>query len=248
MKYDSDNNSVFVSVITVCYNSGKTIQKTLESVLNQTYLNYEYIIIDGNSNDETLGIIENYKGIFKDRLTVISEPDKGIYDAMNKGIRMAKGKLIGLVNSNDYYEQDALEKIVKAYRGNKMEIVYGMQREFSQDGRLQNIIFRSHEFLETQMICHPTCFVSKDTYEKIGYFDLQYKYSSDYDFLLRAFRSKEVEFTPMYEIISNFLLGGVSGNVAAYLETFRIWRKYGYITAKRYYLITWRTILKKWIR
>ena len=244
---NNKTDCVFISVVTVCFNSEKTIQQTLESVLNQTYQNYEYIIIDGVSNDGTLEIISSYEEKFGDKLTIISEPDQGIYDAMNKGIRMAKGKLIGLINSDDYYELDALEKIVKTYRGHDLEIVYGMEREFAGDGRLQDIVFYSHEFLKTQMINHPTCFVTKDTYEKIGYYDLQYKSSSDYDFLLKAFLSKKVEFTPVYEIISNFSLGGMSSTMESHLETFKIWKKYGCITKKRYYLITWRTLLKRWL-
>jgi len=247
MSYDNVIDSVFISVVTVCFNSKTTIQRTLESVLNQTYQNFEYIIIDGESNDGTLEIISSYNRKFGDRMTIISESDQGIYDAMNKGISMAKGKLIGLVNSDDYYEPDALEKIVKAYRGHELEIIYGMEREFAEDGRLRDIVFYNHEFLKTQMINHPTCFVTKNTYEKIGYYDLQYKSSSDYDFLLKAFISKKVVFTPVYEIISNFSLGGTSSTMESHLETFKIWKKYGCITKKRYYLITWRTMLKRWI-
>lgn len=247
MACDNVTDSIFITIVTVCFNSRKNIQKTLESVLNQTFRNYEYIIIDGMSSDGTLEIIDTYKEKFGQKLTVISEPDQGIYDAMNKGIKMAKGKLVGLINSDDYYEVDALEKISTAYKGYELEIIYGMEREFAEDGRLQDIVFYSHEFLETQMINHPTCFVTKKTYETIGYYDLQYKSSSDYDFLLKAFLSKKVEFTPIYDIISNFSLGGMSSNIESPLETFKIWKKYGCINKKRYYMITWKTLLKKWI-
>ena len=101
-----------VSVITPCFNSEKTIRKTLDSVLNQTYNNYEYIIVDGKSTDGTLKIIEEYKTKFGEKLKFISEKDTGIYDAMNKGIAMASGDIIGIVNSDDFYCLDALENMV----------------------------------------------------------------------------------------------------------------------------------------
>lgn len=121
-------NNVKVSVITPCFNSEKTIQKTLESVLNQTYNNYEYIIIDGKSTDKTLQIIEKYKPLFGEKIQVYSEPDKGIYDAMNKGIMKASGDIIGIVNSDDYYELDALENMVNEVPDDKYFILYGFQR------------------------------------------------------------------------------------------------------------------------
>ena len=101
------------SIITPCYNSEKTIERTLQSVQSQTYQNYEYIIIDGGSVDGTLSIVEAYKSKFNGKMRVISEKDDGIYDAMNKGIRMAQGKLLGIVNSDDFYENTCLENALK---------------------------------------------------------------------------------------------------------------------------------------
>ncbi|MDE6913261.1 MAG: glycosyltransferase, partial [Lachnospiraceae bacterium] len=95
---------LLVSVITPCYNSGSTIEKTLECIENQTYDNIEYIIIDGGSTDDTLNIIEQHKSRLPENLTVVSEKDNGIYDAMNKGVRLANGRLVGIVNSDDWYE------------------------------------------------------------------------------------------------------------------------------------------------
>ena len=106
-------NNVKVSVITVCYNSARTIEATIQSILMQTYSNIEYIIIDGASRDNTLDIIKKYEKEFNGRLTVVSEPDNGIYDAMNKGIRMATGEVIGLLNSDDTYEFDATINICR---------------------------------------------------------------------------------------------------------------------------------------
>lgn len=121
---------LLVSVITPCYNSGSTIEKTLECIENQTYKNVEYIIIDGGSTDDTLKIIERHKSRLPKNLTLVSEKDNGIYDAMNKGVRLAKGKLIGIVNSDDWYENDTVEQVVEHYANNQYEVVYGMQRNF----------------------------------------------------------------------------------------------------------------------
>lgn len=114
------------SIITVCFNSEETIERTIISVLSQSYQNFEYIIVDGASTDGTLGIVEKYVEKYPDKIKLISEKDDGIYDAMNKGIRVASGDLIGIVNSDDYYETDALENISETYDGEKYEIVYGI--------------------------------------------------------------------------------------------------------------------------
>ena len=98
-----------ISVVTVCFNSERTISRTIESVLNQSYPIYEYLIVDGRSSDKTMDIVKEFEPLFNGKMKVISEADNGIYDAMNKGILMAKGKLIGILNSDDWYEPDTLE-------------------------------------------------------------------------------------------------------------------------------------------
>ena len=145
-------NKPYFSIITACYNSAKTIERTIKSVLDQSYDSWEYIIVDGKSTDNTLEIVNAYAKK-ENRIRVISEPDHGIYDAMNKGIGMAQGILIGMVNSDDYYEKDALQNIQEAYKGTDYEIVYGMQRNWSVDGRIMSIIFNHHDFMEQAMIC-----------------------------------------------------------------------------------------------
>ena len=102
------------SIITVCFNSEKTIERTIRSVLNQTFSDYEYIIVDGASKDDTMKIVKSYEDKFDGRLHYISEPDKGIYDAMNKGIRLAQGEIIGIVNSDDWLEDDSLMNVQQA--------------------------------------------------------------------------------------------------------------------------------------
>ena len=151
---------MLVSVITPCYNSEKTIEKTLVCIENQTYKNIEYIIMDGGSKDKTMDIINRHRDKLPKLLKVVSESDGGIYDAMNKGIKQASGHLIGIVNSDDWYEPDTIEQVVKHYQKQPYEVVYGMQRTLL-DGKEKLTVIYHHDFLPQQMITHPTCFVTK---------------------------------------------------------------------------------------
>lgn len=227
-------SNVLISVVTPCFNSEKTIEKTLQSVLNQTYQNYEYIIIDGKSTDNTLNIIEQYKEKFGDKLKVVSEKDDGIYDAMNKGIGLATGKLVGIVNSDDFYEQDALENIIQEYNNEEFAVIYGMMRILSQ-GKEKSVLINNHEFLKEGMITHPTSFVTKALYTCLGGYSLEYKVAADYEFMLRASQNKDVVFKPVYKIISNFATGGLSTTTfISRRERAELWYKYGAISKKKY--------------
>lgn len=230
------------SIITVCFNSERTIERTIKSVLEQSCQDYEYILVDGASSDRTLEIIHNYEPLFKGKLKVISEPDQGIYDAMNKGIRAASGELIGIVNSDDYYEKDALDKIAEAYEGYDYTIIYGMLRTIA-DGKEVMVYIKNHEFLEKDMITHPTCFVSKKIYEKFGKYSLKYPYSADYEFMLRVKKINEVRFFRVYSIISNFSSNGASGRVKAYRDTLKMKHEYGLIGNREYRF----KMFKSWI-
>ena len=125
--------NIKVSIITVCYNSEKTIRRTIESVLNQTYDNIEYIIVDGASTDQTMDIVKEYEPKFSGRMRWISEPDEGIYFAMNKGIDMAAGELIGLLNSDDTYESNAVKSIRDALVSEPYQILYGFARVYTKN-------------------------------------------------------------------------------------------------------------------
>lgn len=227
---------ILVSVITPCYNSGKTIEKTLECIENQTYHNIEYIIVDGGSTDETLEVIEKHRQRLPKRFRLISEKDSGIYDAMNKGIGLAAGQLIGIVNSDDWYEKDTVEQVVVHYQGNLYEVVYGMQRTYL-NGREKATFIYHHDFLPQQMITHPTCFVTTDTYRDLGTFDLQYRSAADYDLMLRYYESKKVVFTPVMRILSNFQLGGMSSSQTGVRENATIRYRRGYLSKGRYWFI-----------
>lgn len=237
---------LLVSVITPCYNSGSTIEKTLECIENQTYDNIEYIIIDGGSTDDTLNIIEQHKSRLPENLTVVSEKDNGIYDAMNKGVRLAKGRLVGIVNSDDWYENDTVEQAVKHYRGNQYEVVYGMQRNFLREKEKVTFIYY-HDFLPEQMITHPTCFVTKDTYRDFGVFDTGYRSAADYDMMLRFYESKKVAFTPVMRVMSNFRMGGMSGTQTGVRENAAIRYKWGYMSKKRYQFVMLKSRIYQWL-
>lgn len=184
---------IFVSVLTPCYNSESTIEQTLISIENQTYKNIEYIIIDGGSVDRTLALIEEHRNKLPQRITIVSEKDHGIYDAMNKGICLAKGQLIGIVNSDDWYEKDTIEQAVRHYQNHSYEVVYGMQRNYFKN-KEKSIFIYHHDFLSEQMITHSTCFVTKQAYDRFGLFDTKYHSAADYDLMLRFWESQQVVF------------------------------------------------------
>jgi len=221
-----------VTIITVSYNSAKTIFHTIESVINQTYQNIEYIIIDGASKDDTLQIIKSYANTFSN-IKYISEQDNGIYNAMNKGLKLANGDIVGILNSDDWYELDAVEKVVDAYLKNTNAIHYGYMREIKNNKEYM-VIRTNYEFLAERMIQHPTCFVPMAIYNKYGLFSETYKSASDYELMLR-FRANNVNFIMLDYILSNFLIGGTSYGTIGTLEKLKIQKKYHIIKRHKYY-------------
>jgi len=179
-----------ISIITVVYNGEKFLEETIQSVLNQSYKNIEYIIIDGGSTDGTVEIIKKYE----EKLHYwVSEADNGIYDAMNKGIGLCNGELIGIINADDWYLPKSIEKVVEVYKeSNTDEVlihgildVYDKNENYvhSRGGRDIPIM----RWMSTPFK-HPTCFVSSKVYKKIGLFDTQYRLAADYDFMLRVIK------------------------------------------------------------
>lgn len=237
---------ILVTILTPCYNSEKTIEKTLQCIENQTYPNIEYIIIDGDSTDGTQKIIEQHQSRLPKQFKLISEKDHGIYDAMNKGIRQAKGQLIGIVNSDDWYEPDTVEQVVRAYQGNEYEVIYGMQRTYLNGKERATFIYH-HDFLPQQMITHPTCFVTRAVYEHFGVFDLQYKSAADYDFMLRLYQTGKVTFTPVMRVLSNFQLGGMSSSQTGVQENLKVRYKYGYLSKKTLLFQTIKSKVYQWL-
>ena len=227
------------SIITVCYNSAKTIERTIISVLTQTYQNFEYIFVDGASTDGTTDIIRKYEKKYPDKIKMISEADRGIYDAMNKGIELSKGDLIGIVNSDDYYEKNALQDVEQAYDGGKYEIIYGMLRTI-KEGKEFSVYIKNHQWINKDMITHPTCFITRHVYEDYGTYSLKYPFSADYEFMLRMSRNPQIIFKPIYKIISNFNLDGASNSINGYMDTLKLKRDYGLIHETAF----WGNLLK----
>lgn len=226
-------NDILCTIITVCYNSETTIRRTFESVLHQTYENIEYIVVDGQSTDNTVSIIKEYEPLFEGRMKWVSEPDQGIYDAMNKGIRMATGELIGIINSDDYYELNAVERMVAMMTDEPYQILYGALRTL-KDGVETGIAISSHLFLKEKMIGHPACFITKRLYDDLGGYDIQFVSAADYDFMLRMAEDERVCFIPVYEVIANFATGGMCASSKAYYDLLRVQKKHHIISDREY--------------
>jgi len=198
-----------VSIITPCFNSERTIRDTIESVLSQTYQNIEYVIVDGGSTDDTVNIIREYYPVFNGRMKFVSEKDKGVYDAMNKGIKMSTGALIGIINSDDYYEPDAVETINGYMSEDKYQVIYGYCKVWNK-GHLTKVLKNRHENLNNRMIPHPTCFVTRDIYRDFGLFLTAFRIANDYELMIRLYKSNKVKFTQVDKVIANFREGGLS--------------------------------------
>ena len=214
--------------------------------MEQTYKNLEYIIVDGKSTDKTLEIVEKYRPLFKGRMKVISEPDQGIYDAMNKGICNASGELIGIINSDDYYETDTVENVVAAMKDEDYQILYGMLRVIKENEDTRVIVMPKHENLENEMLAHPTCFVTKKVYSDFGMYDIKYRSCADHDFMLRMRKHSEVVFIPVYKLLANFTEGtGMSAQESSILEALGMLAEHGIISKTRYRLMLMKNRCKK---
>lgn len=204
--------SLKVSIVTVSYNCRKTIEQTLLSVLGQSYSNIEYIVIDGNSTDGTTEILKRYE----DRLAVyLSEDDKGIYDAMNKGISYATGDIIGILNSDDWYDKDTVKKVVQCFEESGSDVVYGEMMVVYPHGYMHKWKTLSLEAIKyTMNMPHPTVFIKRVLYSKYGLFNCRYKVAADYELLLRLY-NYGVTFSYIPSVLAFFRTGGVSSKLAA---------------------------------
>lgn len=205
-----------VSLITATYNSAQTIENCIMSVFKQSYKDIEYIIIDGQSEDETLEIIKSKKEKYMD-FVIVSEKDRGIYDALNKGIKKATGDIIGFVHSDDFLAHEStIEAIVDTFLKYKVDGVYGDLHYVSINNTSK--VVRNWEsqpfeykFLKQGwMPPHPTLYLKKSIYDTYGTFDLNYKIAADYDFILRIFKQKHLKFHYLPETIVKMRIGGAS--------------------------------------
>jgi glycosyltransferase len=202
-----------ISIITICLNNEVDIRPTLESVVNQTYNNIEYIIVDGASRDGTLTIVNEYR----DKITqIISEPDKGLYDAINKGIRAVTGDVVGLIHAGDrLYSNNIIAKIAKCFENNDIEALYGHSKMINnKTDRVMRINicpqFKKSLFKRGWLPSHQSFYAKKELFQKYGYYNLKYKIAADYELLLRFLYFNNVKVLLLDEFILKFSYGGTS--------------------------------------
>ena len=203
-----------VSIITCTYNSASTIVETVASITNQTYPDIEYIIIDGNSEDRTLELAK----ASSDRIAlIISEPDKGIYDALNKGLKKSSGDIIGLLHSDDELTSDTIiEEVIKKFNQTSADIVYGDLIYVSNMNKDKIVRYWKGNPFDRNLInkgwmpAHPAMFIRRDVYLKYGPYDIQYHISADYDLILRLMQISDLKIEYLPRVITKMRKGGVS--------------------------------------
>lgn len=194
-----------ISIITATYNSANSLRDTMDSILLQGYADYEYIVVDGASKDNTVDIIREYEPRFEGRMRWICEPDRGIYDAMNKGIDMASGDVIGILNSDDFFtSDDVLARVAKEFESDpRLEAIYGDIHFVAVDATLTNpgkctryyssAMFRPWLLRFGFMPAHPSFYVRREVYEKYGLYDLDFRTSSDFEMMVRLFGKNRIK-------------------------------------------------------
>jgi glycosyltransferase len=226
-----------VSIITVVYNNVKTIRSAINSVLSQSYNEIEYIIVDGASTDGTLEIINEYR----DKISVIvSEKDNGIYDAMNKGILQATGDIIGILNSDDLYENNKIIEIIadEFIKDKKLEIVYGdlvyvAKNDITKIVRKWTSCDYDLTFFDRgEVPPHPSLFLKNNVYKIAGLFNIEYKLASDYEFMLRVFKKNTFKLKYINKILVKMRLGGATNKnykniYLGNIEILRAWKLNG---------------------
>jgi len=199
-----ENTRPLVTIITIVFNGEKTIQRTIESVKEQTYSNIEYVIIDGGSTDKTIEIVKRNEAniaFWK------SEKDKGISDAFNKGIEVSRGSIIGFLNADDWYNPDTIERIVPYF--DEFSVVYG-DVQFWDGSESKHRTYADHNKLNQGMtLAHPAVFIKRSMYERYGLFNLEFKIAMDYEFIAKLYFNKE-SFYSINDILVNMSLGGLS--------------------------------------
>lgn len=242
------------SIVTATYNSSKTIEDTIKSVLSQTYKDYEYIIIDGLSKDDTLDIVRKYEPMFEGRMKIYSEKDKGIYDAMNKGFQKATGDVLMLINSDDLFARpDAVELVANAFKKHpETEGVYADLYYVSQNN-IDNIVrvWKTGEQKPMRrgwLPAHPTFYVKRDCYEKYGYFNLNYPLAADFELMLRFVEGHKIGLTYLPIHLVKMRLGGATSKNLKNIynqdvETIKAFKENGLPGGNITYLL-WRYIPK----
>ena len=203
-----------ISIITITYNSELTLAETLDSVINQSYQNIEYIVVDGKSTDRTLSIIQSRKNKIS---KIISEKDNGLYDALNKGIAMATGDIIGFLHSDDFYTHtQVIEHVASTFENSKADALYAdlwyVDREQTDKviRTWKSGNYKHGQFLNGWMPPHPTFFVKKECYQKYGVFNLDFVSAADYELMLRFIHKYRIKLVYLPEVIVKMWVGGKS--------------------------------------
>jgi len=203
-----------ISIITVVYNNKETIAHAIDSVLGQKYKDIEYIVIDGNSSDGTVDVVKSYgKKISK----FVSEPDRGIYDAMNKGIRLASGDVVGILNSDDFYiDDEVIGRVVREFEEKKVDSVFADLVYVKPDDlgkyvrRYSSKKFKPSKFAYGWMPAHPTFFVKKTFYDQHGLYKTDYKIAADYELLIRFLHRYRLTYSYIDAVLTVMRMGGAS--------------------------------------
>ena len=202
-----------ISIITISFNANDTIEKTLKSVVGQSYKNIEHLIIDGGSKDNTLEICNSFSHISK----IISESDKGVYDAFNKGLKLATGEIIGFLNADDvFYSEKAVEDLVNAFSNNEADIVYGNLDYVNKEAKvIRNWISRPYEkglVKKAWMPAHPTFYCKKEVYDHLGGYNDSFKIAGDFELCLRFLEMNNIPSFYLNKKIVKMLVGGISNS------------------------------------
>lgn len=210
--YFSKVHNLKISVITVSYNAQSTIEQCVQSVISQDYQNIEYVIIDGNSSDGTVSILEKYKKYIH---VFVSEPDKGIYDAMNKGIALASGDIIGILNADDFFaDNHTLTVVSDAFKNNTTDIVYGDLDYIKPDGstfrKWRSGPYKKGMFNLGWMPPHPTFYCRKEVFNRLGNYSLEYGTAADYELMLRFIHFNQLQVYYIARVLVKMSTGGVS--------------------------------------
>lgn len=200
-----------ISIITVCYNAEKTIERTIRSIINQNYPDIEYVVVDGKSTDKTIEILEKYKNYIG---VIVSENDKGIYDAMNKGIALASGSYVLFLNADDYlFSADTIKNMMSIVSSDQVsDIFYGnvlMYEDNNGYAKIWKPELASSKLLYRSTLPHPSTIFKRSLFEKIGMYDDSYKIAADFEFFVRAFR-ESANFRYLDQLVAVFSYGGIS--------------------------------------
>jgi glycosyltransferase len=203
-----------ISVVTSVYNNAETIAEAIESVLSQSYDDIEYIVVDGASTDGTVEAIKKYEGQIS---TFVSEPDKGIYDGLNKGVSLATGDVVGFLHSDDLFEDETVvAKIAEAFQESKADSIYGDLTYVSKEDTSRVVrfwksgVFTMNKLKRGWMPPHPTFYVKREVYEKYGAFDTRFKIAADYDSILRFLGKEKISTHYIPEVLIKMRVGGAS--------------------------------------